>query len=90
MTTIVVREARLSWQAPTKNTDGTPLTNLAGYKVLYGTSPKQYSQTVSVSGASNVSRTIALSPGTWYFAVKAVDSAGKESSPSNEVSKVIP
>jgi hypothetical protein len=90
MTTIVVREARLSWQAPTQNTDGSPLTNLAGYKVLYGTSPKQYSQTVSVSGASTVSRTIALSPGTWYFAVKAVDSAGKESSPSNEVSKVIP
>ncbi len=26
----------LAWDAPTTNTDGTPLTDLAGYKIYYG------------------------------------------------------
>jgi ABC-type glycerol-3-phosphate transport system substrate-binding protein len=30
--------ATLTWDAPTTNVDGTPLTDLAGYKVYYGTS----------------------------------------------------
>jgi hypothetical protein len=30
-------QATLSWDPPTTNVDGTPLTDLAGYKVYYGT-----------------------------------------------------
>ena len=30
--------ASLNWTAPTKNTDGTSLTDLAGYKVVFGSS----------------------------------------------------
>ena len=30
-------EVTLSWDPPTTNADGTPLTDLAGYKVYYGT-----------------------------------------------------
>ena len=89
MTTVSLREAVLSWQAPTKNTDGTTLTNLAGYKVYYGTSSKNYTQTVPVSGATTTQRTITLAPGTWYFAVSAVDTLGRESAKSGEVSKVV-
>jgi hypothetical protein len=37
-----------------------------------------------------VQRTITLSPGTWYFAVTAIDTQGAESAKSNEVSKFIP
>ena len=33
--------AALSWAAPTKNTDGSTLTNLAGYRVHYGTAAGQ-------------------------------------------------
>src|SRR5690606_15761687 len=33
------RNATLSWVAPTQNTDGTTLTNLAGYRIHYGSSP---------------------------------------------------
>jgi len=29
--------ALLSWNAPSTNEDGTPLTDLAGYKIYYGT-----------------------------------------------------
>ncbi len=89
MTTLVLREAALSWQAPTKNVDGTTAT-LSGYKIYYGTASKSYSQTVSVSGASTLQRTITLTPGTWYFALAAVDAQGAESAKSSEVSKVIP
>lgn len=32
----------LSWVAPTMNEDGTPLTDLAGYKVYYGPASGQY------------------------------------------------
>ncbi|HZL94724.1 MAG TPA: putative Ig domain-containing protein, partial [Vicinamibacterales bacterium] len=34
--------ATLSWQSPTQNEDGSPLTNLAGFKVYWGTSPGTY------------------------------------------------
>ena len=37
-----------SWDAPTTNADGTPLTDLAGYKVYYGPSSGNYSQAIDV------------------------------------------
>ena len=89
MTTVSLREALLSWQAPTKNVDGSALTNLAGYKIYYGTTSKNYTQTVSVTGASTTQWTLSLAPGTYYFAMTAVDSTGGESSKTNEVSKTI-
>jgi hypothetical protein len=90
MTTVVLREAALSWQAPTKNVDGSSA-SISGYKIYYGTAPKTYTQTASVSGASTVQRTIALTTsGTWYFAISAVDAQGAESAKTNEVSKLIP
>jgi len=84
-----LREALLTWQAPTKNVDGTTA-NLSGYKVYYGNSSKSYSQSVSVGGASTLQRAIVLTPGTWYFAIAAIDAQGGESAKSNEVSKLIP
>jgi hypothetical protein len=89
MTTVSLREATLSWQAPTKNVDGSALTNLAGYKIYYGTSSKNYTQTVSVSGASTTTWTIPLAAGTYYFAMTAVDSSGAESAKTNEVTKTV-
>ena len=89
MTTVSLREAVLSWQAPTKNVDGSTLTNLSGYKIYYGTSSKSYTQTVSVSGASTTTWTLSLAPGTYYFAMTAVDTTGAESAKTNEVSKTI-
>jgi hypothetical protein len=89
MTTVSLREALLTWQAPTKNVDGTTLTNLAGYKIYYGTASKNYTQSVSVSGASTTQWTVSLAPGTYYFALTAVDSSGTESSKTNEVSKTV-
>lgn len=82
--------ATLSWMPPSLNTDGSALTNLAGFVVLYGTSPSNLSQSISISNPS-VSTYIVedLGPGTWYFAVQAVNSAGMSSEPSVMASKSI-
>ena len=81
----------LSWQAPTRNTDGTPLTNLAGYRVHYGTVPDQYTESVQLPGPALTSVAIEdLAPARWYFAVKAYNSAGVESDFSTSVNKLIP
>jgi hypothetical protein len=82
--------AKLSWTPPTMNTDGTPLTTLAGYKVLYGNAPGNYTHELSITDPSATSFTVTgLAPGTWYFAMKAVDTAGNESAPSGEAWKTI-
>ena len=87
----VTRTATLNWTPPTQNIDGSPITNLAGYKVMYGSSPGQYSQALSVPVATMTSVAIeALEAGrTWYFTVKAVNTSGVESDFSNEVSKLL-
>ena len=81
--------ATLSWEAPTTTTQGTALTNLAGYRIYYGVHDN-LSQTVQVNGVGLQTYVIdGLGQGTWYFAIKAVSSTGAESPPSNVVTKVI-
>ncbi len=83
--------ATLSWTPPTLNTDGSTLTNLAGYRILYGTSPSALTRTVQVANPG-VSRYVVenLAAGPWYFAVRAYSSSGAESSTSNTASKTVP
>ncbi len=83
--------AKLAWDPPTTNTDGTPLTDLKGYKVYFGTAPGNYSRSMDISDPAATSFQVDNLPaGTWYFALKAVDTSGNESSFSNEASKTIP
>lgn len=82
--------ATVNWTAPTTNTDGSTLTNLASFRVHYGTSASALSQTSNVSDVTQRSTTISsLSAGTWYFAVRAVNTAGTESASSNVASKAV-
>ena len=84
------KSVTLSWVAPTLNTDGTILNDLAGYYVNYGTSATALTQTVTVTGATSTSYTIAnLTPGTYYFSVTAYSSAGTQSAPTPTVSTTI-
>jgi hypothetical protein len=84
--------ATVSWVAPTQNTDGSPLSNLAGFHVYYGTSSTNLSQmqTVSGAGANNAVVGNLTSGGTWYFGVKAYTNTGVESAMSSVSSKAIP
>jgi hypothetical protein len=82
--------AALSWSAPTSNTDGSTLTNLAGYRIAYGTSANALTQTIQVANPSVTNYTISnLSPGTYYFSVRAYTAQGTESAGSNVSSKVV-
>lgn len=85
-----VGSATLSWQPPTSNTDGSPLTNLAGYVVRYGTSLSKLTTEVRVSNPGLTTYVVSeLEPATWYFQVSAYNSSGVESAPSATASKTI-
>ncbi len=83
--------AVLSWTAPTTNTDGSALTNLASYKVYHAaTSAGVGTATPIVVTAPATTYTVAgLAAGTRYFGVRAVNAAGVESDMSNVASKAI-
>jgi hypothetical protein len=74
----------LSWDAPTTNADGTPLTDLAGYKVYYGTPSRNYSQNIDVGNVTTYTVDNLTEGLTYYFAVTAYDTGGNESGFSNE------
>jgi hypothetical protein len=82
----------LAWDAPMTNADGTPLTDLAGYRIRYGQSSPLTSENSTFIDVGNVtSHAIAgLQPGTYFFAVSAVDVNGNVSSLSEEVGSEIP
>lgn len=88
-----VNSATLSWEKPTNNQDGSPLTDLAGYQIYYGqTTPvtTDNSQSISVLDPNQTSYVVAdPAPGTYHFAVTAINLQGSESPMSNEVSKAI-
>lgn len=82
--------ATIGWTAPSQNTDGTSLTNLTGYKVMFGNSSTALSSVQAVNDPKATSATVAaLASGTWYFAVRAVNASGVESANSSVVSKTI-
>ena len=89
-TTPTTGSATINWVPPTQNTNGSALTNLAGYNISYGTSASQLTSTVKVTNAGLTSYVIENLPaGTYYFGVEAYNSAGQTSSVSNIASKTI-
>ena len=74
----------LSWNAPTTNEDGSPLDDLAGYKLYYGNAPGIYSQVITV-GDYTTAEIGGLGSGTYFLSVTAYDIYGNESSFSNEI-----
>lgn len=88
-----------SWTAPTKNTDGSPVTDLSSYRVYYKTtsSPCHASSFVQVASPTTTPpsgqvvgvRLKGLVTGTrYYVAVSAVDRSGNESPCSASASAV--
>ena len=75
----------LSWVAPTTNADDTPLTDLAGYKVYYGTATGVYGTTPTDAGNVTTYSLTGLTKGTTdYVAVTAYDTSSNESVKSTE------
>ena len=82
--------ATVSWTPPTQNTDGSALTNLAGYRLAYGRSATSLDRSANVNSVGVTTYTLNnLATGEWFFAVYAVNSGGVESDVSNVASKTI-
>jgi hypothetical protein len=82
--------AKLVWFAPSERTDGTPLTDLAGFNVYYGTDYDRLHQRIWIANPSAITWTVeGLKPARWFFAITAVDSQGRESNQSWIVYKEI-
>ena len=78
-----------SWTPPITNSDGTPLTDLAGYKVYSGLSSRNYTQNTDVGNVTSYTATNLSGGTTYYFAVTAYDTSGNQSSFSNELTATI-
>jgi hypothetical protein len=75
----------ITWTPPTENTDGSALTNLAGYDIYYGTTATELTAVDHVGNPGISDYVIeGLAPGRWYFAMKAYNVNGSES-PSTQV-----
>ncbi len=83
----------LSWQAPSTNEDGSPLTGLVGYRVYYSEISGIYTNS-ELTDTSTTYRIVGLgNESTVYISVTAVtviDGIESESFFSNEVSVYIP
>ena len=90
----------VDFQPPTENTDGSPLTDLAGYKIYYGFAARAYGAPIDLPDPTATSFTgtadgvfVIPNPGPnggvvpVYVAMTALDSSGNESAYSNEVLK---
>lgn len=85
---------RVRWDAPTTNTDGTPLTDLAAYRVsiIRGDEDANaggtllYQRRVFVQKADLTEALSNLPPGQYKIQVQAIDYSGNESAWSDPVS----
>jgi hypothetical protein len=81
----------LSWDPPTQRDDGTPLTNLAGYKLYWGTAFGHYPNLAAIPNPGVATYVVdQLTSGTYYLVATAYDSSGMESGYSNAVTETIP
>jgi hypothetical protein len=82
--------ASLQWETPPSKVDGSPLDDLAGYRILYGRTSDDLDKSVLIGNATTTSYEFtSLTNGIWYFAVVAVSSCGLEGPPTTIASKSI-
>jgi len=85
-----VTTATVMWTPPVANVDGSPLLNLAGYRIYYGRSRDGLSDVIDLDNPGLTAYTVEdLSVGTWYFAVTAYSTQNAESERSQVSSKTL-
>jgi len=78
------RSIVLNWIAPEENNDGTPLTDLSGFRIYFGLDPENLSWVIDIQNADTSSFVIEdLPPDTYFFTSTAVNADGFESDMSN-------
>jgi hypothetical protein len=86
-------QIELSWTFAEANTDGTPITDLAGANVFWGTEPGKYTEKVQVPGGEPGATVTYILRGlvegtTYYLNGTAYNTAGLESDFATEVAKI--
>lgn len=80
----------LSWTPPTQNEDGSPLLDLAGYKIYWGTIRGQYTHSATIDNPGISSYMVEnLTPGIYEFVGTSFNQAGVESAYSNPTVKAL-
>ena len=90
--TIPANAALLSWTAPLTRENGESLSmgEIAGFEVVYGTSEEALDQSIAIGDASIDELLVdELTEGTWYFAIRTLDTDGNRSRLSEVVNKQI-
>lgn len=72
----------LSWSPPSETTSGTPLTNLAGYHIYYGSTTSLGSEVTLPNPGLTRYVISGLTATTYYFQMTAYDTNGVESPPT--------
>ena len=87
----VTGSVTLSWNAPTENEDGSALTDLAGYKIYWGTTSGSYPNSVTINDKDATTSVVDnLSSGTYEFVATSFNTSGVESRYSAPATKVVP
>jgi hypothetical protein len=90
LTVQVVSQVAITWVPPTRNVDGSPLTDLAGYRIYVGQFSGQYTDVLPVSNAAATQHALELASGSYFVTMTAVDAAGNESGYANEIVRTAP
>ena len=81
----------LSWTAPTENEDGSPLTDLDGYRLYWGKASGNYPDSITINNESITTYVVENIPsGTYEFVATSFNTSGVESRYSNPATKVVP
>ena len=87
---VATGSATISWIPPTENTDGTPLIDLGGYRIYYGTNSSSLDRVITINNVGTTRYVVDnLTSGTYYFGIRAFNRAGTESAMSGIASKTI-
>ena len=76
-------QVTLAWEANSES-------DLAGYKIHYGTASNSYTVHIDVNNVTTYTVTGLTAGQTYYFAATAYDASGNESGYSNSVSYAVP
>jgi hypothetical protein len=80
----------LSWMPPTENEDGSPLLDLAGYRIYWHDTSGLHTGSLKIDNPGLSTAVIDnLAAGTYEFAMSSVNAAGIESTRSNTITRVV-
>ena len=87
---ISLGSVELNWNAPTLNEDGTTLTDLAGYKIYWGTDPGDYTDSITIDNPSVTTYVVDnLASGDYEFVATSFNTSGIESRYSDPTTRTV-